>query len=210
MKYYLSILVIAITISSCSKHYPTTPQLVCPPYDPTFLNTWFPYEDDQTYYYKDSIGNMHWLAIENVSYSDGDEPGGCMQPTECIPSGSVFAYRDVDQYDKIWLGANHYINKDGGKLDLAWNSIQVHMLVNNDGTLGLDPLYYGRSEDYYSKIKPAFAHYDKVSLNAKEYTDVYEIVFSNNDMGNARKLYLAKDHGIVGYQTQDGVSYWRE
>jgi hypothetical protein len=210
MKYYISILAIALAISSCNKHYPAPQQLVCPPYNPAFLNTWFPYEDDHTYYYKDSIGNRHWLAIENVSYSDGDEPGGCVMPTECIPSGTVFAYRDVNQQDKIWLSATHHINKDGERLDLHWNSISVYILVNNDGTLSLDPLYYGRTEDYYQEIKPAFAHYDKVQLNAVEYTDVYEIVFAKNDMGNARKLYLAKDHGIVGYQTQDGASYWME
>jgi hypothetical protein len=122
----------------------------------------------------------------------------------------VFAYRDIAQYDKIWLNASHHYNKNGEYLALHWNSVAVYILVNKDGSLGLDPQYYNRPEDYYQEIKPSFTHYDKLSLNEIDYSNVYEITFAKNDLGNAHKLYLAKDHGVVGYQTHDGVDYWKE
>lgn len=211
MKYQVFILSIVIAISSCNKIGPGNNELHCPPYDPTTLNTWFPYEKGATYYYKDSTGDKHWLAIENVRYVNGDEPSegwDCTAETECIPSGSVFAYRDREREDKIWLNALHSPNHSS--ITLSWNSIPANILVTEDGSLSLDPTYYDRPEEYYKIIKPGFVHHAKLFLNEVSYTDVYEITFPNNQMGNARKVYLAKNKGIVGYETQEGRSYWIE
>lgn len=211
MKYLVFILAIVIAISSCNKTGPINNELHCPPYDPTILNTWFPYEKGATYYYKDSTGDEHWLAIENVRYVNGDEPSegwDCTAETECIPAGSVFAYRDREREDKIWFHALHSPNHRS--ITLSWNSYNADILVNEDGSLSLDPLFYDRPEEYYKTYKPGFVHHSQLYLNEVSYTDVYEITFNNNNMGNARTVYLAKNKGIVGYETKAGRSYWIE
>lgn len=213
MKYLVSILSAVVIFSACNKIGTGNKELHCPPYDPTTLNTWFPYDEGATYYYKDSSGDKHWLAIQDVSYTNGDEPSegwNCMPATECYPSGSVFAYRDINQYDKIWLNAHHVPTETGGRITLAWNSTNTEIIVNSDGTLALAPVYDERPEQYYEDIKPGFVHHANLYLNEVSYTDVYEITLRNNDMGNARKVYLVKNKGIVGYETQDGRSYWIE
>ncbi len=211
MKYLVLILTAAIAFSSCSKNNRIGyNKLECPAYNPTFLNTWFPYEEGHTYYYKSNNGERHWLAIQSINYSDGDEPQGCMIPQECIPSGNVFAYRDLDQYDKIWLSASHHISGGVERVTLAWNSTNIQLVVNDDQSMGLDPMYYERPEDYYRDIKPEFTYHSSRALNEVTYNDVYEITLNKNDMGNARKLYLVKNRGVIGYETQDGNTFWME
>ncbi len=211
MKQLITLLVATIMFTACNKQQPHMRPLTCPPYDPTFLNTWFPYEQGATYYYKDSAGNTHWLTIDNRIYYNGDEGMSCTPATQCIPGGVVFASRDLQKTDKINLNALHSLTPEGEHLDLMWNSGYIYLLVNPDGTLSLNPLYYNRPEAYYQDIKPElFTRHAKISLHEAEYNDVYEIVLKTHDMGNTRRLYLAKEHGIIGYTTTAGITYWKE
>lgn len=211
MKYLAFIITAAITLTACNRFNNLGyHELDCPPYDPTILHTWFPYQEGDTFYYKDDAGDTQWLGINSVVYYDGDEPAICDMPTECIPGGSVFASREREQEDKIWLYANHsaYNNSRGDYMVLAFNSINIEMVVNDDGTLSLAPLYDERPEQYYKDIKPIFSYHATRALDEVTYSDVYEIELPENDMGNAKTIYLVKQHGIVGYTTQTGNTYW--
>lgn len=210
MKNLAILLAAAISISACNKGPASVGRLNCPAYDPTPVNTWFPYEQGKTYYYKANDTSTHWLEIQQVKYTNGDEMEGwvCEAPTICLPGATVFAGRDIEQYDKIWLSALHTHRPTGDEFTLAWNSTNTELIMNEDGSLSLNPVFYDRPEDYYQQIKPDFVYHSQQSLNEVAYNDVYEITFNNNDMGNAHKIYLVKNHGIVGYQTQDGLEYW--
>ncbi len=212
MKYLLLILATAITFCSCDRNnYALTGKLNCPPYDVTFLNTWFPYEQGATYYYKGNVDYKHWLKIDTVGYLDGDEQLGCVVENECLPSGIISAHRDKSLHNKIWFNVIHGIGSMyGEQVTLVWNSDNVYLKVNDDGTLVPDPLYYDRQESFYQERKPVVIHHTELWLNEVLYTDVYEIHPPLKDYISTRKLYLAKGHGIVGFQTVGETYFWKE
>lgn len=211
MKYLILFLTVAITFCSCNtNNYSLYRKLSCPPYDATFLNTWFPYNQGETYYYKGSVDYKHWLKIDTVGYLDGDEQLGCTVDTMCLPAGMISAHRDKSQHNKIWFNVIHGITMYGEQVTLIWNSDHIHLKVNEDGSMVPDPLYYERPESYYQDRKPVVIHYTELWLNEVLYTDVYEIHPSVKDMGSIRKLYLAKSHGIVGFETIGEILFWKE
>ncbi|MCB0700291.1 MAG: hypothetical protein KDC11_10600 [Chitinophagaceae bacterium] len=214
MKYFAFVITLSVALTSCVLIGQQGPEkLNCPTYDATFLNTWFPYTEGNTYYFKDSTGNRHFLEIQHVMYRNGDEVEegwNCMPATECYPSGNISAYRDRDQEDRMWLSVIHSYDKSEENLVMIVNGHNTYMLVNSDGSIRLDPTYYDRPEDYYKEYKPDFIHHDKLSLNEVTYTDVYEVTYHKNDMGDARTYYFAKGHGIVGYSTFAGSYYGLE
>lgn len=184
-------------------------ELICPPYDTTFLSTWLPYQEGDSLNYRDSTGATDNFVIYKVMHEDGDESNGCTPPTECTPSGSIYAYFDDYPTDKLWLRSIHYYNGRGEEhFMLSWNSDKVEIIINSDGTFSLDNSYYDRQEDFGGNIRPKFTHYETLALNEVNYNEVYEIEFNEIVHGNTKRFYLVKEHGIIGYQTIWGRTYW--
>lgn len=210
MKKLITLSAMVLTMASCSKNEPLMyPELDCPPYDATFLNTWFPYEQGSTYYYKDEGSNTRqWMEIANVVHSDGDDISECFVEDKCHPYGYIFASRDLEQPDKITCSINHYRTDGEESLSLSFNSPATELSVQSDGTLILNDLYYGRSEQYYADIKPDVTHHQQLQLKDATYTDVYEFVYPYTGQGETKVLYLAKGYGIVAYETFDGRKFY--
>lgn len=211
MKYFVLIVTAVAIFSSCYKPPPgltDREKYGCPGYDGKFLEEWFPYTVGDTLYFSDQRGERHWLSPEWRMWSREDS--FIIEKDECIASEKIFADRDIAQNNKILFNVKHYIRSESKSenIILVWNSNEIHLMVKADGALGINEKYYTTAGG--NNKKPGLVHHNNLILNTVPYTDVYEITIIYNSIGNTHKLYLAKNKGIIGYETKAGSAFWVE
>lgn len=198
-------LLIVSTNTSCD---PCTKHMECPAHDGTLLFSWFPYKVDNTYYFKDTAGDIDTLVIGSVDQTDAYEfdykTGMNYRERFCEVKGTINSRSGKNYPGLLQFHVTHFEEREyeSNVLELSFYGSYLAS-VATEGTSITDR---GSSSTAFN-----YQVFDQYELDGITYNDLFLI--STKDTSKAAyqgvdKIYIVKEKGVIGYRTYpDGREY---
>lgn len=209
-----ALLFFALTlIVSCK---PKEAETVCPAFDQTTLNTWFPYTTvGSTYIFASINGGVQTLTIRDFNQKSGlvEAPTTGFQSGMKYCSAEGYVYSDTSTANSIILSLGHvkeeftgetaYMNNN--RITIIFQSgYYLPLMVEQNNITGIfsGDAFAKKAENSASITTPMGKTYNNVlTISAIDSTSAQRDKYD--------RLHIAKGHGIIGYRSyEDQQEYW--
>ncbi|MEZ5017983.1 MAG: hypothetical protein R2800_13070 [Flavipsychrobacter sp.] len=207
--------VIATTLLLLAACTPCTKKVDCPAYSGHFLYAWFPYWEEGTSRYFNSTTGTDTLTIDDVvestpyQYNEGTVKGwGGDGEFTCDAYGIIQSRENAQHPQWLNLRITHHASfqkwQKQPQLEINLNDYNVVLTLDNDQPTGI-------LNDSMNLYKLQYTT-STIDINGKSYTEAIVLTTENKETAlqeKIDKLYIAKEHGLIGYRTYpDHKEYW--
>ncbi len=177
----------------------------CPGYKNQMFDQWFPYKTSDQLIFKDSLGSIDTIMINNVQFTDAYEAKkGCIGADNgCSIRKDIFSKEVVNNNYSLKFSVEYGSNSDwGGTVVDSGYSMQLYDFKLNAYSLKDTGflVWPGQSSKFYTTIL----------FNGQTYKNVQAIW--NNDTTSLKtgvyKIYIQKNSGLLAYEYYPSKIWW--
>lgn len=183
----------------CSKKIP------CPGYKDTLLDSWFPYQDAQTLVFKSNL-NVYDTLLMNLIYVTGENEYS--SSTGNCTASKTFSSIRRDSANYAAFGISLTTGRDAySSSNNTSASIQFYRKIFTGQNLSQSGFNSFSVLSEFNIVPQNFTNY---SLNGTTYPAVQSIRAdtSTNHSPGVYKILIAKNYGIIAYETNPGAVTW--
>ncbi|MES2773528.1 MAG: hypothetical protein V4722_05065 [Bacteroidota bacterium] len=181
--------------------------LVCPAYDDVHLNGWIPYKAKGQLVFATASGEMDTLRIDSLILSEKSNLQNSCSKNNCessflvVPKAGANVEKALSFKHVVYGGSTSTANFSNGSVTISF--LKGNVFGNGFSIQGIDLPQFDNCPAKVSYLPQA-------TLNTKVFTMVQEIALDTSCKSPTvfRKLYLAKNRGIIGYQTNADGKLW--
>jgi hypothetical protein len=201
--FFLTLIAAFTGVESCSECC-SKKTITCPPYADVNAQAWMPYKTKTQLVFSTLTGEMDTIKIDAITVSAEHTMQNSCSQNNC--DASFIIGTNIYPTPVKTLTFNHYVYGDGS---ITSNS-SMGMKLFNDNISGNGFDAQGIVNPQFNYCRALTNYLPLITLNAKTFTLVQEIVSDTSCKSPTllRKLYLAKNKGIIGYQTNSDGKLW--
>lgn len=190
----LFLIVVEVGFSFCSKKK-------CGGFVDASFDNWFPYKEGQVLYFASNNNNRDTFSGLTIYRSQPFETsGGYGNSGKCYSEASI----DSKYISDKSLQINYYISGETGQSSLRLilkNYTASAISVQDSGLV---------FEKYFTTLQTKTTYYDTYNFNGTNYSklQVIETDTTGSKTNAVYKVWLAKNVGIVGYESYPSLERW--
>lgn len=177
--------------------------ITCPAYKDINAQQWIPYQSNNQQIFSTNSGELDTLKVDSVHISKENTQQNSCKQSSCRSSYQIYSNLYPGVGKKLFFNHDTYPNDSGYNGSVTLQFLNANIYASGFNTEGF-------RMPRLNNCPTIVSYLPQITLNNKPFLQVQEIVLDTTCKSPSvfRKVYMAKNKGIIGYQTNSDGKLW--